>query len=156
MPLREIRLGTARGELAALRGGAPDGPKLLWDFFGDDWTLSRFAGLHNLPAEPQSRTAEQLAPYEGRYEKNVLGPDGETVTTASEITAEGGQLRIRPLSPDGTVADDAASYAVAFYDDDKVVYVRGVPARADFVRGPNGEVAWFRNAARLERKVSSL
>lgn len=29
MPLREIRLGTARGELAALRGGTPDGPKLL-------------------------------------------------------------------------------------------------------------------------------
>jgi pimeloyl-ACP methyl ester carboxylesterase len=29
MPLREIRLGTARGELAALRGGRPDGPKLL-------------------------------------------------------------------------------------------------------------------------------
>ena len=29
MPLREIRLGTARGELAALRGGMPDGPKLL-------------------------------------------------------------------------------------------------------------------------------
>jgi pimeloyl-ACP methyl ester carboxylesterase len=29
MPLREIRLGTARGELAALRGGTPGGPKLL-------------------------------------------------------------------------------------------------------------------------------
>lgn len=29
MPLREIRLGTARGELAALRGGTPEGPKLL-------------------------------------------------------------------------------------------------------------------------------
>lgn len=29
MPLREIRLGSARGELAALRGGTPGGPKLL-------------------------------------------------------------------------------------------------------------------------------
>jgi pimeloyl-ACP methyl ester carboxylesterase len=29
MPLREIRLGTARGELAALRGGTAGGPKLL-------------------------------------------------------------------------------------------------------------------------------
>ncbi|TNJ32736.1 alpha/beta fold hydrolase [Arenimonas terrae] len=29
MPLREVRLGTARGELAALRGGTPGGPKLL-------------------------------------------------------------------------------------------------------------------------------
>lgn len=29
MPLREIRLGTARGELAALRGGTPGGPRLL-------------------------------------------------------------------------------------------------------------------------------
>ena len=29
MPLRGIRLGTARGELAALRGGTPGGPRLL-------------------------------------------------------------------------------------------------------------------------------
>jgi CubicO group peptidase (beta-lactamase class C family) len=130
------------------------GTQLLPELFIDDWALSRFAGVHNLPAEPQRRTAEQLAAYEGRYARDTVLADGSTLTVTNEITAEDGQLRIRAVGPDGTVDLDAPSALAAFYADDFVVYVSGIAARADFVRGPTGDVVWFRNAARLERKIS--
>jgi CubicO group peptidase (beta-lactamase class C family) len=130
------------------------GVQLLPELFIDDWALSRFAGIQNQPAEPQSRTAEQLAPYVGRYVRDVILADGSTVTETTELTAVDGRLRISSVGPDGKVAAGAASSDAAFYRDDHVVFVTGIAARADFVRGPRGEVAWFRNAARLQRKVS--
>ena len=130
------------------------GLQLLPDLFIDDWALSRFAGVHNLPAEPEDRTGAQLAPYAGRYAQDVIDDTGRTVTTTSDVTVEGGRLRIRAVGPDGRVVADAASADLALYDGDYAVYTTGIAARVDFVRGPNGDVAWLRNAARLQRKIA--
>lgn len=137
----------------AMLTNSEDGPKLLSDFFQDDWALSRFAGVHNLPADPRIKTAAQLAPYEGRYDLAEIGPDGNTARVTLEFTAESGRLRIRPLNPDGTVADEAAPEYVDFYRDDHVVGASPLAPRSDFVRGPSGEVAWYRTSGRLLPKV---
>jgi CubicO group peptidase (beta-lactamase class C family) len=130
------------------------GDLVMEDFILEDWALSRFAGVHNPPAEPENRTAEQLAPYEGRYEAAAVVADGSTMTATIEFTAEDGELRARVVNPDGTVADDGPSNLLAFYRDDYVVLVSGSPERSDFVRDPSGEVAWFRDGGRLLRKIS--
>ena len=102
----------------------------------------------------ENRNAEQLAPYEGRYEGAAIAAGGSTMTATIELTAEDGQLRARVENPDGTVADDGPSTLLAFYHDDYVVVVVGSPERSDFVRDPSGEVAWFRDGGRLLRKIA--
>lgn len=137
----------------AMLTNSEDGPKLLSDFFQDDWALSRFAGVHNLPASPRSMTDAQLAPYAGRYDLAEIGPDGTTARVTLEFTADDGRLRIRPLNPDGTVADGTAPEYVDFYREDHVVGASPLSPRSDFVRGPSGEVAWYRTSGRLLPKV---
>src|SRR5262249_21124619 len=61
-----------RGFALTLQTNGPSG--LRDDFLVDDWVLERFVGLHNPPAVPQTLTAAQLAPYEGRYTAQVIDP----------------------------------------------------------------------------------
>jgi CubicO group peptidase (beta-lactamase class C family) len=127
-----------------------------------DWVLERFAGLHNPPAVPQTLTAAQLAPYEGRYVQHVVNPlPGEAEESWLEIRASEGGLQLRFIPSPGTQApnpDLEGSWSdVAFYRDNYVVALdaEGNPAdtRADFVPGPNGEIDWYRLGGELYRHM---
>jgi CubicO group peptidase (beta-lactamase class C family) len=147
------------------------GPKLLGDLFVDDWALKRFAGVSNLPARPRALSKRELAPYEGLYTGEIIDPvftpSGTVVETRIELKGTpDGQLRMeRTDSVDPTVLDDPSDIAgandepeeeirMAFYRHDYVIVYdeSGEPfARANFVRGHNGRVEWFRFGGRLYR-----
>ncbi|GIE75112.1 penicillin-binding protein [Actinoplanes philippinensis] len=124
------------------------GPQLLAELFADDWALSRFAGLHNLPARPRALTPAELAPYEGRYVAQQIGTDGSPASLELELVGAGGRLSAR--------AGGQEALVLPFYRRDRVLawapdgadtYTRG-----DFVRDADGSVGWFRFSGRLFRR----
>jgi CubicO group peptidase (beta-lactamase class C family) len=122
------------------------GPKLIAELSWSGWALSHFTGLSNPPATPRSRAAAELAPYEGRYTGWTIPPDGSpdrTEELAIELTAEHGRLRVR----------GELDATLAFYRDDYVLATspEGQVGRSDFVRGPDGRIAFFRDRGRLYR-----
>ncbi|BCJ45871.1 penicillin-binding protein [Actinoplanes ianthinogenes] len=125
------------------------GPALLAELFADDWALTRFLGLHNLPAKPRLLPADKLAEYAGTYSFEQIGFDGETVSLSFDMVPDAGKLLFR--AADGT----AGGWAV-FYRRDYVLeqapdgtYGAG---RDNFVRGDDGTVVWFRSGGRLFRR----
>jgi hypothetical protein len=145
----------ARADFAiALLTNANSGPLLRTDLLDGDWALARFAGLHNQSAVPRTLTAAQLAPYEGDYWAQVVAPPpGEAEETVITMRAAGGGLRGRIVVGDA----DGVEGDFAFYRDDYVVALdaggQPTPSRSDFVRGPDGRVAWFRFGGRLHRRL---
>ena len=124
------------------------GPGLTAELFSDDWALSRFAGLHNLPARPRVLPAAQLTPYEGSYEADQIGFGGEHVTQVFEVVAADGRLILR--------IDGQDVLALPFYRKDYVL-MRGLDgsdahSRANFVRNPDGSIGWLRLGGRLYRR----
>lgn len=136
------------------------GARLVVELAAEDWALKRFAGIGNLPATPHTLTDSQLAGYEGRYDSQVIMGDGKLTDHRIELTADRGQLRYRALSPGGDTLDPAPGVpdALAFYRDDYVLLLGkdGAPQgnRADFLRGADGHVRWFRESGRLSRKAT--
>ncbi|MGE2691931.1 serine hydrolase domain-containing protein [Mycolicibacterium pulveris] len=135
------------------------GAALTTELFADDWALRRFAGVTNLPAAPQTRTAAELAPYEGRYVAEQVVESGNLERVVIEFRAGDGRLH-------GTMADlvdvgvhpgedDSAHLGLAFYRDDYGIDLgqdgEPVGTRSNFVRDQNGRVAWFRSHGRLYR-----
>jgi hypothetical protein len=122
------------------------GPALTAELFADDWALSRFAGLHNLPAVPRELSAAELAPYAGTFTAEQIGPDGATAAVAVELVPDAGQLSMR--------LDGAELARLAFYRRDYALVFDpdGAPAhiRVSFLRG-DGEVRWLRYGGRLFR-----
>lgn len=135
--------------------------RLLSDLSYSGWAPERFLGLSNPPADPRELPPDQLAEYEGRYaamyiptENNAIdtAPDGledvPAVDTPAlieevpiEIRAEGGGLRV----------SGGLDLSLAFYRDDYALTTdaNGRRFRSDFVRGPDGRIAWYRNKGRL-------
>ena len=99
------------------------------DFLVDDWVLEHFVGLHNPPAVPQTLTAAQLAPYEGRYTAQVIDPPqgvSGTVETSLAIRAADGGLRVRLAGDssqelDPAPGNTASETQLSFYRDNYVV-----------------------------------
>ncbi|GAA1027652.1 serine hydrolase domain-containing protein [Virgisporangium ochraceum] len=125
------------------------GTALLDDLFIDDWALRRFARVSNLPAPPLTLTKAELAPYLGTYSGQQIDLDGTVYTQEFELVADSGRL---VLMFGGQAVD-----GFAFYRKDHVVDLplnggteEGV--RANFVRGPDGTVQWFRLGGRLARR----
>jgi CubicO group peptidase (beta-lactamase class C family) len=143
-----------RGFALAVLTNATSGTLLRNDLLDDDWALERFAGLHNRPAVPRMLTPAELAPYEGDYWAQAIAPPpGDAEETMITMRADGGRLHAR------LVAGDAAAVEgdFAFYRDDYVMSLdadgRPTSSRSDFVRGPDGHVAWFRFGGRLHRHL---
>ncbi|GIG59634.1 penicillin-binding protein [Longispora fulva] len=136
------------------------GSKLVSDLTVDDWALKKYAGISNLPATPQTLSASQLAPYEGRYEGQVIFGDGKPVDLRVQLTADQGRLKYRALSPEGDPMDPEPGVpeTLAFYREDYVLPMDGAGkpfgSRANFLRGPDGRVQWFRENGRLSRKAA--
>ncbi len=123
------------------------GSQLLDELGYSGWALEHFVGLSNPPAVPKKLLRAQLAPFEGRYRALVIpadGPPDKFEEQNVEIRAADGRLRVT-----GDV-----KHMLAFYRDDYVVETdtEGQGTRCDFVRGPNGKVAWFRDRGRLLKR----
>ena len=108
------------------------------------WVLSQFCGLSNPPAVPKALPPERLEQYEGRYTSGIIAPTGPPDHIADqtiELRAAGGGLRVT----------GDAELSVAFYRDDHVLTTdsQGQTNRSDFVRGPDGRIAWLRDGGRL-------
>jgi CubicO group peptidase (beta-lactamase class C family) len=129
----------------ALLTNSERGPKLLAELFTDDWALRRFAGVSNLPATPSERSAAELAPFEGVYRAEQIGFTGPEVKFAIQMKAKDGALSM------AHVGDDSPPTTLTFYKEDYVI-VEGIGARANFLRNPDGTVAWFRLGGRLFRR----
>ncbi|WIM98503.1 serine hydrolase domain-containing protein [Actinoplanes oblitus] len=126
------------------------GPALVSELFADDWALTRFLGLHNLPAEPRLLPADRLAEYAGTYTFQQIGFDGEPVSLSFDLVPDAGKLLLR-------AADGTPGGWLVFYRRDYVLeqapdgtYGAG---RDSFVRGSDGTVAWFRTGGRLLRRA---
>ncbi|WP_199512124.1 serine hydrolase domain-containing protein [Nucisporomicrobium flavum] len=124
------------------------GPLLTAELFADDWALRRFAGVRNLPAVTRPVPDAALAAYEGRYSGSQIGFEGETATVEIDLVAAGGGLSVR--------VDGQEALRLAFYRRDYVRVLEPGGAdtffRANFVRGPDGQVAWLRYGGRLYRR----
>jgi hypothetical protein len=85
-----------------------------------------------------------LAQYEGHYKAMVVppGPFDKIEEMALELKAADGRLR---------VSGDSDAESLGFYRDEYVLATDhgGQASRSDFVRGPDGRVAWFRDGGRL-------
>jgi CubicO group peptidase (beta-lactamase class C family) len=125
------------------------GPALLEDLFTGDWALQRFAGVSNLPANLHPLSRRKLADYEGTYTQEQIGPDGVLLTGQFDATADAGQLLASaqgvPLARVGFYRRD---YGVVLGPDGELTL-----SRANFVRGPDGEVDWLRLGGRLSRRT---
>jgi CubicO group peptidase (beta-lactamase class C family) len=132
-----------------------------------DWMLESFAGLHNPPAVPQTLTAAQLAPYEGRYTAQVIDPppgvSGDTVEDSLVLRAAGGGLAMRLGGESNQELDPgpgntATETQLAFYRDNYVAFLDAegnqTGIRSDFVPGANGDIAWFRFGGNLYRHMN--
>ncbi|GAN76278.1 serine hydrolase domain-containing protein [Acidisphaera rubrifaciens] len=122
------------------------GPDLLARLFIDDWALRRFARVRNLPAVPQTLGAGELAPYEGAYTAEQIGFTGPPATLKLQMRAKDGALTM------DRVGSGAPLIMLKFYKRDYVVDEDN-GLRANFLRDPDGSVAWFRLGGRLFRHV---
>jgi CubicO group peptidase (beta-lactamase class C family) len=153
-----------RGFALTMLTNADAAGTLLRDLFIGDWALERFADLHNPAAVPQTLTAAQLAPYEGRYvAREVDPPPGDSAETSLVMRAVDGGLRARlivgEVNPalDPELGNATPEFEVAFYRDNYVVGLdaggQPTPGRSLFLPGPNGSIAWFSTAGRLYRHM---
>jgi CubicO group peptidase (beta-lactamase class C family) len=136
-------------------GGAP----LLNELFAEDWALRRFAGVSNLPAAPQNLTTADLAPFEGRYVAQQIVGNGDLETTVIDLHAGNGQLSGTMGAGENSSdpeSEDTSPLGLAFYRPDYGLDLgpdgRPVGTRSNFVRAPDGTIAWFRTHGRLYRK----
>jgi CubicO group peptidase (beta-lactamase class C family) len=136
-----------RGFALTLLTNSDGGPNLVDELFTDDWALRRFAGISNLPAVPRVLSPAELAPYEGTYTQQSIGPAGDLETGQFQLTAANGQLL---ATVDGTPAA-----RLAFYRPDYVLVLgpngEPAPSRANFVHGAGGRVDWLSQGGRLSR-----
>jgi hypothetical protein len=128
----------------AVLTNAGSGSGVLYELGRSGWALEKFCGLSNPPAAPKPQPADRLAPYEGHYKALVIppGPFDKIEEMNLELKAADGGL---------SVSGDSDAQSLAFYRDEYVLATdhNGQTTRSDFVRGPDGRVAWFRDGGRL-------
>ena len=124
------------------------GPRLISQLFEDDWALQQFAGLRTPPAVPTRVSPARLAEYEGDYGFRAL-QEGERLELITTLRGSDGTLRgeFELLGP-GT------ELQLEFYRGEYVLVMSDLfqplgSARANFVRGPDGRVAWLSFGGRL-------
>ena len=128
------------------------GAELTNELFADDWALRIFAAVSNLPATPEHLSAADLKPYEGRYIAEQIAVSGDPMKVILDFRAGEGRL-------DGTMSSeghDTERVGLAFYRADYGLNLGpdGKPTgtRANFLRQPDGSIAWFRSHGRLYRR----
>lgn len=116
-----------------------------------DWILEHVAGITE--PWPASVASRQPAPtYAGDYSTALGGV--RIAEAAGELSLEVLPPSERPLSDGAVTPKPVPPMRLQFYDADKVI-VLDAPSRgghADFLRGPGGEIVWFRFGGRLYRR----
>ena len=106
--------------------------------------LAPYEGLYRAFYNParQAHPARQAFEHFAGTEFEVTGPPDPLVDTAFEITAAKGGLLAK---------GEDMILTLAFYRDDHVLATdqNGHVHWADFIRGPDGRVFWFRDGGRL-------
>ena len=135
------------------------GSQLTTDLFAGDWALRSFAGVTNLPATPQHLGAADLAPFQGRYIAEQVTESGSLEQAVIDFRAGDGQLVGTMGAGDANSDPDdqnSAKLGLAFYRPDYGLDLgpdnKPTGTRSNFVRGPDGNIAWFRNHGRLFRR----
>ncbi|MBB3602101.1 CubicO group peptidase (beta-lactamase class C family) [Mycolicibacterium sp. BK556] len=130
------------------------GAELTNELFADDWALRLFAGISNLPATPEHLGAADLKPYEGRYIAEQIGVSGSHEKVILDFRAGDGQLDGTMSSEDPT--QETERVGLAFYRPDYGLNLgadgKPIGSRANFVRGSDGAIMWFRSHGRLYRR----
>ena len=125
------------------------GPKLLAELGRSGWALEQVLRVEQPAGRCPSRSRRRDSrTYEGHYKGWVIPPNGppdKIVEQHAELKAVGGEL-----AGDGRLA----RLSLAFYRDDYVLTTDpdGQLNRSDFLRGPDGKVAWLRDGGRLWAK----
>jgi CubicO group peptidase (beta-lactamase class C family) len=138
-----------RGFALTVLTNSEGGPGLIGELFTDDWALRRFAGVNNLPAHPRRLGRRELAPYEGRYLAETIGPDGAVESIETTLAADQGEL--------SGLMGGQVPVRLAFYRPDYVLLLdpdgRPTGVRANFLRDRHGRVSWLRMRGRLNRRT---
>jgi hypothetical protein len=150
------RWPTTGDQAAQGAGGRP----LVNELFAEDWALRRFAGVSNLAAAPQNVSAADMALFEGRYVAQQVVQNGHLATTVIDLHAGSGQLNGTMSAADNTsdpeAEDTSTQLGLMFYRPDYGLDLgpdgKPVGTRSNFVRGPDGTIAWFRTHGRLYRR----
>jgi CubicO group peptidase (beta-lactamase class C family) len=105
------------------------------------------------PPEVAERTPDELREYEGTYESRVADFTLEAADGGLVVTSRGKGGFPEPDSPP---RPDPPPTRVGFIDADRMITVEGEGAgqRGDFLRGPDGSIAWLRFGL-LAKKVAS-
>jgi hypothetical protein len=135
------------------------GSQLTTDLFAGDWALHSFAGVTNLPATPQHLGVADLAPFQGRYIAAQVTESGSLEQAVIDFRAGDGQLvGTMGFGDANSDPDDqnTAKLGLAFYRPDYGLDLgpdnKPTGTRSNFVRGSDGNIAWFRNHGRLFRR----
>ncbi|MFN8441116.1 MAG: serine hydrolase domain-containing protein [Caldilineaceae bacterium] len=116
------------------------------------WALNHFLGLADPEPTLQSRTSEELQPYNGRYLAHM---------THLEVSSEVDHLRVVVTPQGGFPYKDSppapAPPPMSFYfvGDDNLLITDGPQkgGHVEVVRNSEGQVAWLRVGGRVHRKV---
>jgi CubicO group peptidase (beta-lactamase class C family) len=114
--------------------------------------MEAYFGVANVLPERMTVAAAALAEYAGTYRRQFA----DSVITAD---ADALKLETRPNMPglDGKVPPPGPPQRLGFYAKDRLLWLegpgKGTPA-GEFVRGPDGKVAWLR-MGRIMRRVGS-
>ena len=112
----------------------------------------QYLGLRLPAAEPLHLSAEQLAPYLGRY---------EAAMTIYELALADGQLSLHTTpkggfpTPDAPPPEAPPPLRAALYDEDRLIVLEEPlkEARGEFVRDENGRIAWLRLGGRIHART---
>lgn len=115
------------------------------------WALEHYLGVSQPEPVPLQRSAAELAQYAGRYDTalvaiKVAAEDDKLVLTFEMVGDNQFPADTPPQLPPPT--------PVNFYSDDNVMTLAGPleGAKGEFLRGPDGGIAWFRFGGRLYRR----
>jgi CubicO group peptidase (beta-lactamase class C family) len=144
-----LRFAPSRGFALAILTNANRGGALVEEV--SRWALKHYPGIAEPERVHQARTAEQLAEYTGRFVSTL---------TIVELSLRDGQLilaeqdsdKVREFIENPPPPDPPS--AVAFYAPDRFVATEG-PLKdltAEFLRNPDGSIAWLRLGGRLYRR----
>jgi len=113
------------------------------------WALQRYLGVMESESARLERTAKELGAYAGRYVAPLSDVDLEVrdgiLVLEMTFTDAGLGDEPRPSPPPSRVA---------FYEHDKFVALEGPlkDTKGEFLRGPDGEIAWLRLGGRIRRR----
>ena len=142
--MSQLALVPDRGAAFVILTNGANGARLCAEL--SEWLLSHWLGLPARPAPEPLAHQPDLAPYAGRY----FAPLSDI-----ELVPEDGALVLR-LTWKGSVAERPTPPPVrlTFTGVDAVVGLGGTPPpTADFIRGADGNVAYFRSGGRARKKI---